>query len=221
MTLTSDDLLTPSAVLTNSPATDAATPPPPAAVEGNPALIGVPTFLVGSTALGLVLTGFVPAAAGGASIPIIMTATGFGQAVAAIWAARLGQNAVASIFGIFTGFWTSYAALVLGLTHNWFGIVAADAVRTQELFLGSWLALIVLLTVSTLRLPGAFTLLFGLIDLALLLVLLGTAQANTSLVKAGGFTVFSFAIVGAYLFVDAMTQATGGRALPLGRPVVG
>ncbi|TQC40125.1 hypothetical protein EEB14_56370 [Rhodococcus sp. WS4] len=194
--------------------------PSPPAGGGNPAVVGVPTFLVGSVALGLVLVGFVPAAAGGASIPIIMTATAFGQGLAAVWAARLGQDAVAAIFGIFTGFWGSYAALVLGLTHGWFGIAAEDAVRVQELFLGSWLALVVLLTVSTLRLPGAFTLLFGLIDLALLLVLLGTAQGSTAVTKAGGFTVFAFVAVGAYLFVDAMSQATGGRALPLGRPVV-
>ena len=189
--------------------------------EGNPALIGVPTFLVGSIALALVLVGFVPAAAAAASIPIIATATGFGQAVAALWAARLGQNAVAGIFGIFTGFWTSYAALVLGLTHGWFGIMPADAVRTQELFLGSWLAVVLLLTLSTLRLPRAFTVLFGLICLALLLVLLGTSLASETLTQAGGITVFAFVGVGAYLFVDAMSQATGGRALPLGQPVLG
>ncbi|TQK69082.1 GPR1/FUN34/YaaH family transporter [Nocardioides sp. SLBN-35] len=187
--------------------------------DGNPGLIGVPTFLVGSVALGLVLVGFVPASAGSASIPIIATATAFGQAVAAVWATRLNQNAVAAIFGIFTGFWSSYAALVLGLTHNWFGILPADAVRTQELFLGSWLAVIVLLTLATLRLPRAFTILFGLIDLALLLVLLGTAQASTDLTRLGGYTVFAFVSVGAYLFLDAMSQATGGRALPLGAPI--
>jgi succinate-acetate transporter protein len=200
-----------------APAAPAAPPVP----EGNPALVGVPTFLVGSVALGLVLTGFVPATAGAASIPIIVTATAFGQGLAAVWAARLGQDAVAAIFGIFTGFWSSYAALVLGLTHGWFGILPADAVRTQELFLGSWLAMIVLLTLSTLRLPAAFTLLFGLIDLALLLVLLGTSRASATLSEAGGYVVFSFVAVGAYLFVDAMSQATGGRALPLGRPVLG
>lgn len=187
--------------------------------DGNPALIGVPTFLVGSVALGLVLTGFVPATAVAASIPIIATATAFGQGIAAIWATRLNQNAVAAIFGIFTGFWSSYAVLVLGLTHGWLGIQAADTARTQELFLGSWLAIIVLLTIATLRLPRAFTVLFGLIDLALLLVLLGTAQASTLLTQLGGYTVFAFVIVGAYLFLDAMSQATGGRALPLGAPV--
>ena len=193
----------------------------PAALDGNPALIGVPTFLVGSIALGLVLTGFVPATAVAASIPIIATATAFGQGLAAVWATRLGQNAVAAIFGIFTGFWSSYAALVLGLTHGWFGISAADATRTQELFLGSWLVVVVLLTLATLRLPRAFTLLFALIDLALLLVLIGTAQASTAVTHLGGYTVFAFVLVGAYLFLDAMAQATGGRALPLGAPVLG
>jgi uncharacterized protein len=187
---------------------------------GNPALIGVPTFLVGSIALGLVLTGYVPATAVGASIPIIMTATGIGQVISAIWAANLAQNAVAAIFGIFSGFWLSYAALVLGLTHNWFGITATAVVPTEKLFLLSWLIVIVLLTLVSLRLPAVFTVLFVLIDLALLFVLLGTAGASTGETHTGGYLVFAFVIVGAYIFVDAMNSATGGRALPLGRPVL-
>lgn len=191
-----------------------------AAPVGDPALIGVPTFLAGSIALGLVLIGYVPAAAGGASIPIIMTATGIGQLLAAIWAAGLAQNAVASVFGIFTGFWLSYAALVLGLTHNWFGIQPADALKTQELFLLTWLIVIVMLTLASLRLPLAFTMLFVLIDLALLFVFLGTSNASASLTKVGGYFVFSFVAVGAYLFFNAMSSATGGKALPLGSPVI-
>lgn len=187
---------------------------------GNPALIGVPSFLVGSIALGLVLTGYVPATAGGASIPIIMTATGLGQVIAAVWAASLAQNAVAAVFGTFAGFWLSYAALVLGLTHNWFGIAEADAVATQELFLLSWLLVIVLLTVASLRLPLAFTILFTLVDLALLFVFIGTANDNAGATKIGGYIVFAFVAVGAYLFVDAMSAETGGSNLPLGKPVL-
>src|ERR1700753_992395 len=97
--------------------------------EGNPAIVGVPTFVVGSIALGLVLTGYVSAKAVGASIPIIMTATGIGQIYAMAWAARLAQNAVAAVFGIFGGFWLSYAALVLGLTHGWVRIAPAGAIQ--------------------------------------------------------------------------------------------
>jgi succinate-acetate transporter protein len=197
-------------------------PPVPAPLSGNPALLGLPSFIVGSLALGMVLVGVVPAIAVGASLPIILAATSLGLILATIWSAAVGQSAVASVFGIFAGFWLSYAVLVLGLTHNWFGLgVRVAAVSTQELFLVAWLVIIVLLTLATLRLPLAFTLLFGLIDVALLLVLLGTTQASTGLIKAGGYVVFAFAAVGVYLFYDATTQALGGKALPLGRPVIG
>ncbi|MBB1154484.1 MULTISPECIES: GPR1/FUN34/YaaH family transporter [Amycolatopsis] len=188
--------------------------------EGDPALIGVPTFIVGATALGLVLTGYVPAGAVGASIAIILPATGLGQLVAAVWAAAQGQSAVASVFGIFAGFWLSYAVLVLGLTHNWFGIPADAAVSTQGLFLTAWLVMIVLLTLASLRLPAAFTLLFALIDLALALVLFGTVNGSAGLTTVGGYVVFAFTAVGVYLFLGAMSAATGGRSLPLGRPVL-
>ncbi len=154
---------------------------PAGPLAGDPAVIGLPSFIVGSIALGMVLTGFVPATAVGASLPIILAATAVGQFVAAVWSASLGQNAVASVFAIFGGFWLSYAVLVLGLTHNWFGVTAAAVTSTQELFLTSWLITIVMLTLATLRLPLAFTLVFVLVDVALLLVLLGTANAFNNL----------------------------------------
>jgi succinate-acetate transporter protein len=187
---------------------------------GNPAVVGVPTFVAGSIALGLVLTGFVSATAVGASIPIILAATGIGQIFSMIWAARLAQNAVAAVFGIFGGFWLSYAALVLGLTHGWFGITAANVVQTEKLFLLTWLIMIVILTLVSLRLPFAFTALFVLVDVALLLVLLGTANASAGLTKAGGYVVFAFALIGVYLFADSMSAVTGGNPLPLGKPVL-
>jgi hypothetical protein len=213
--MTTTDLAS-EAVATTAPEAPAS----PGPAGGDPALIGVPTFLVGSIALGLTLIGYVPATAAGAPIAIIMTATAIGQLVAAVWAAALGQNAVASIFGIFTGFWASYAALVLGLTHNWFGVPSSAATGVQAEFLISWLVVIVLLTLATLRLPFAFTLLFVVIDLALGLVLAATLNASTGLQSAGGYAVFGFVAVGVYLFFHVASLATGGRGLALGRPVL-
>jgi len=197
-----------------------ATEAPAAAPTGDPMQIGLPSFIVGSIALGLVLVGYVPATAVGASLPIILAATGLGLMIAAVWAAFLNQSAVASVFGIFTGFWWSYAVLVLGLTHNWFGVSAAAATSTQGLFLISWLVIIVMLTLATLRLPVAFTALFLLIDVALALVLISTLQGSASLAKVGGVVVLAFAAVGVYLYFGSTSQATGGPALPLGRPVL-
>lgn len=199
---------------------------PPAVAEpnpflaGNPAAVGLPVFIVGSVALALVLIGYVPASAAAASLPIIMAATGIGLAFSTVWAAAVGQTAVASVFGIFAGFWLSYATLVLGLTHNWFAITASAAVHTQGLFLISWIVVVTLLTLSTLRLPAAFTVLFALVDLALVAVLISTLNASSGWSKIAGVLVFAFAAVGAYLYAGVASLATGGPAYPAGRPVL-
>jgi uncharacterized protein len=193
---------------------------PAGPLAGDPATVGLPSFIVGSVALGLVLVGVVPAGAAGASLPIILAATSAGLFMATIWSAYVGQSAVASVFAIFAGFWLSYGVLVLGLTHNWFGITAAAAASTQELFLITWLVVIVMLTLATLRLPLAFTAVFALIDLALLLVLLSVEESSTGLAKTGGYVVLAFAAVGVYLFFNSLSLATGGKALPLGKPLL-
>ena len=193
--------------------------PEPAPV-GDPGTIGLPAFLAGAVALALVLVGFVPATAGAASIPIIMTATSVGLLIATVWAARLGQNAVAGVYGAFAGFWLSYAALVLGLGHNWFGIAADDAVRSQELFLIAWLVVFALLTIGGLRLPAVYPVLFALVVVVIVLVLVGTANASTGALKTAGYVLFVIIAMGAYLFVNSMNTALGGRALPLGPPIL-
>ena len=83
-----------------------------------------------------------------------------------------------------------------------------------------------MLTLSTLRLPSAFTAVFALVDLALLLLLLAWEQTSplgapsSSLIKAGGYVVLIFAAVGVYLFFSASAAGTGGKPLPLGRPLM-
>ncbi|MBB3663878.1 MULTISPECIES: GPR1/FUN34/YaaH family transporter [Prauserella salsuginis group] len=202
-------------------ATEVANEAPARAVpESDPALIGLPTFIVGALALALVQTGYVPADAVGASMAIIVPATGVGQFVAALWAVALGQGAVAAVFGVFSGFWFSYAALVLGLTHGWFGISDDAAIATQGLFLVAWVVTIGVLTLGTLRLPAAFTLLFALITVALALVLYGTVAGQPAAITTAGYVAFVFAGLGIYLFIGALSTATGGKPLPLGRPVL-
>lgn len=198
-------------------AAPAATPAAPAA---DPAMIGLPSFIVGSVALGLVLIGYVPATAVGASLAVIIAATGLGLVLAAGWAAAIGQSAVAGVFAVFAGFWLSYALLVLGLTHNWFAIDEEAAVDTQAVFLISWLVVVGMLTLATLRLPLAFTALFALIEVALVLVLIGTVQGSAGTLQIAGIVVFVFAAIGVYLFFSSAAQATGGGALPLGRPLI-
>jgi succinate-acetate transporter protein len=195
-------------------------------LAGDPSILGLGSFIAGSVALGLSLVGVVPAGVLGAPLAIILAATALGLLMATAWCAMLGQSAVAAVFGIFGTFWLSYAVLVLGLDHNWFAITATAVLPTVRLFLLTWLVIIVMLTVSTLRLPSAFTAVFALVDLALLLLLLAFEQTSAAgvpsagLLKAGGYAVLAFAALGVYLFFSASQAGTGGKPLPLGAPLM-
>lgn len=195
-------------------------PAPAPAATGDPAVLGLPSFVAGSVALGLALVGYVSAGAAGAALPIILMATGLGLIVSAVWAAALGQTLVACIFGLFAGFWWSYAVLVLGLNHNWFAIPPGDVTHTVALFQITWAVVFGVLTLATLRLPVAFTAVVVLVVVALVLLVIGTLNTDTTMTKAAGYVTFVFAALGVYLFLGAASVATGGKGYPLGAPLV-
>jgi succinate-acetate transporter protein len=189
---------------------------PSPALSGDPAVLGLPMFVVGSIALGLALTGYVPPAAAASALPIILMATGLGLLISALWAAALGQSMVASIFGVFAGFWLSYSMLVLGLNHDWFKIPAADVADSIALFQLAWAIALGMLTIATLKLPFAFTAIAGLVVVALIMLVISTKNADANLAKAAGYVVFAFAAIGVYAFLGAASAALGGKAYPLG-----
>jgi succinate-acetate transporter protein len=199
-----------------APAAPVVEPPPP----GDPAIVGVPTFTAASIALGLTLLGYIPNVEQGSTLPIVLAGASLGLLISTFWSAYLGQTALAGVFGVFASFWLSYAILLLGLTHGWYGVTADAVQHTVAAFLISWLVVIAALTVATLRLPSVFTALFTLVDVALLLILIGTLGSSTTAIKAAGVAVLGFAAIGVYLFINSAVQATGGRALPLGRALV-
>jgi succinate-acetate transporter protein len=61
---------------------------------------------------------------------------------------------------------------------------------------------------------------FFFVDLALLLVFLGVNEGSAGLSKAGGYVALVFAALGVYLYAGTIAASTGGRALPLGRPLL-
>jgi succinate-acetate transporter protein len=190
------------------------------ALAGDPAILGLPIFAAGSTALGIALTGYVSPAAVGSAIPIIMLGTGLGLLISTVWAAALGQTMVACIFGLFAGFWLSYSALVLGLNHGWFAIPTPDVKHSVALFLITWAIVMGSLLLATLRLPVAFAVVVALVVAALVLLIFGTINADASLTKAAGWVVLAFAAVGFYLFLGTASAATGGKGYPLGPPIL-
>src|SRR5262245_45382936 len=130
----------------------------PNPLAGNPGSIGLPSAIAGATGLVLVNAGWFEGGASSATLSILMACTSIGLLIATLWAAALAQNASASFFGAFCGFYASYTALVIGLGHNWFGPSDADggsaAVAT---WLVCWIVTFSVMTLVTLRLPFAFT----------------------------------------------------------------
>jgi hypothetical protein len=200
--------------------------PVPVRASGDPQVLGWLVFVVGSTCLGLELVGFVNQAALGAPLAVIFGATAMGLLVSAVWAAYLGQTFVAGAFGVFCGFWISYTGLVLGLTHNWFGITAltktdSGVVKGTVLaFLLAWAITFALLTLATIRLPLAYTVDTALVDAAVwILFIANNGDDPTGLTKLAGAVVFAFAALGAYIWLSAADQSLGGPGYPLGSPI--
>jgi hypothetical protein len=171
----------------------------------------------------------VPVGSFGAALAIIFAATTIGLLLSAAWAIAVGQSAVASILGIFAGFWGSLVVLVVAVDHNWFafvtprgvGVIASNiSVGAIELFLITWMIIVGLYALAMLRLPSAYTLILVLIFVALTFVLLGVSGASTTDLKVGGALVIAFAAVGMYVFVGQASVATGGKPIPLGRPIL-
>jgi uncharacterized protein len=190
-------------------------------LAGDPGMLGLPSFIVGSVALGLVDIGVLPNAISQSAVPIVLAAAALGLLLATVWSAVIGQNVAAGIYGIFGGLYFSYAVVLIGLVHNWFGIPAASFTDTQKLFLISWLVIVTMLVVATLRLPVIFTALFAMVDATLLLSLLSIIQNNSvTLQKAAGWVLMGFSALGIYLFMGSASHATGGKELPPGPPIL-
>jgi len=192
--------------------------PPTTPAVGNPGLVGLPLIIPGALGLGAVNTGLVDSAA--AAIPILLSATAIGLLVTTIWSAALMQNVNATIYGTFFGFYGSYAVLALGVTHDWFGIAAADVPRATTLWLGSWLLSITVLTIVTLRLPWLYPAVLAIVDIALVLLIIGNEVPSAAATHAAGWLIFAFVGIVTYFYVAAVWAELGGRALPLGRPLV-
>jgi len=192
-------------------------------LAGDPAMVGFPSFVVGAVTIGMVYIGVVPATpfgpVAGAAMPLVLAAAA-GMFLATIWAARIGQNAAAGISGIVGSFYLSYALLVLGLTHNWYGVALTNVASTEKIFAISWIAIVSMLLLATLRLPVIWTLLFAVVDAALVLSLLGIIQSSANMTKASGWVLMAVSAIVVYLFFGSASHATGGKELPLGPPIL-
>ncbi|MGH9061498.1 MAG: GPR1/FUN34/YaaH family transporter [Acidimicrobiales bacterium] len=188
---------------------------------GDPLIVGLPIFAIGSLALGLALIDFVPAAAISGIVPIIFVGTGLYQLVVTVWSIFLGQTIVAGIFGTFSGFWLSLSALLLGLDHNWYKIPAANVVSVEELFFLCWACLFFFLIFPCLKLPAIYPAIVAIVVLALVLFVASLFTGSVALVVAAGCSALTFAFLGFYSWVAVGFVAMGFKRIPPLGTVIG
>jgi succinate-acetate transporter protein len=191
---------------------------PPA---GDPVPLGLLVFALGSTVLGISLLGYVPLAVQGNTImPIVFAATGLGLVVTTVWAAALGQTFVATVLGAFACFWISYAALVLGLAHNWYGIPPTAILHTIGQFLIAWDIVIFMLFLVSLRIPLLFSLILGAGVVGVTFITIGVLASSSGAQRVGGVFVLVFAALGYYGYLGTAIVSVGGKPLPFGKPAL-
>lgn len=192
---------------------------------GDPLSVGLIFFGIASLALGMSLIGpeldFLPARSQAAIIPILVMGAGLFQIVTTVWAILLGQSLVAAIFSTFSAFWLSFAALLLGLEHGWYGVAAADVASAQEVFFIAWACLFLILTIPCLALPAVYPLAVGLVFVACALAASAVFTESQNLFTAAGATALTFAFLAFYSWVHVALKSVGVSTLPpLGRPVL-
>ncbi len=202
-------------------------PPAPTGVivgaGGDPLIIGLPIFAVGSLALGMALIGVVDLTALSSIVPIILAGTGLYLLVVTVWAALLGQTMVAGITGTFSGFWLSLSMLLLGLNHNWYGIRLLQVVSVEKLFFIAWAALFFFLLIPCLMLPIVYPAVVALVVVALCLAASSFFAADTNLLKAAGYIALVFSLLGFYAFLNVAFTAMNSKAKmrpPLGKAMI-
>jgi hypothetical protein len=191
--------------------------------QGDPQVVAAPIFVIGSIALALQLVQYVSAAAIGAPLAIIIFATGLFLLVCTVWAAALGQSFVACFCGTFGGFWISYGVFALGLLHDWWRLPPEDVGRSVAVFAIAFAAFFLFITLASIRVPVIYTLIFGLVVVALCLVAAAYLMTPVSetLLKTAGYVIFVFAGLGMSLSWTVMNLSVGGPAFPpLGPPIV-
>ncbi|HVX46342.1 MAG TPA: GPR1/FUN34/YaaH family transporter [Mycobacteriales bacterium] len=189
---------------------------------GDPLIVGLPIFAVGSLTLGMALVGVVDQTALGGIVPIVLFGTGLFLAIVTVWAAVLAQTIVAGICGTFSGFWLSLGALLLGLQHNWYGVPAGQIASTQEMFFTAWGCLFLFLLIPCLMLPAVYPAVVALVVAALALAAASAHTGEPNLLKAAGYVTLVFAFLGFCAFVNVGLTAMGAKRPfpPLGPPIL-
>lgn len=184
---------------------------------GDPLALGLMAFALGTLVVGMSTIGVFPATVLGGVVPIVLGFCAIALFTSTWWSYLLGESLLAATFGTVSGFFFALGALLLGLTHNWYGIAPVDVPAVQEIFYITWFFFFVALIVPFLRFPVIYpiTVFFVIALLALAVTALYTGSPTIQVASGAATLMVSFLLFWEWLHVT-MTSVGMRKVPPLG-----
>jgi succinate-acetate transporter protein len=191
----------------------ARTAPPPTA---NPAPLGLAAFALTTFVLSMFNAGLVNATGEPVVFGLALAYGGLAQLLAGMWEFRTGNTFGATAFTSYGAFWLSFWAFAQFFEE---GIPKADAGHAVGLYLIAWGVFTAYMFIASLRTSAAVALVFVLLALTFIVLGIGNAGGNESIVKVGGWLGLATAVAAWYASFAEVTNATFGRVVLPTRPL--
>jgi len=135
---------------------------------------------------------------------------GIAQLLAGMWEFRTGNTFGAVAFSSYGAFWISFFVYVAFFAR---AVPAADAGHAVGLYLIGWGVFTAYMFVASLRTTAAVALVLLLLTATFIVLGIGNANGDNSLVKIGGWLGLATAVAAWYASFAAVVNATFGRIL--------
>jgi succinate-acetate transporter protein len=184
----------------------------------DPGPLGLAAFALTTFVLSMFNAGLVSHAGEPVVLAVALGYGGIAQLLAGMWEFRTGNTFGAVAFTSYGAFWLSFWALVAFYAGD---IPAAHAGDAIGLYLIAWGIFTSYMFIASLRTTAAIALVFLLLAVTYIVLGIGNAGENESLVEIGGWIGLATAAAAWYASFAAVTNSTFGRTVlpvrPLGR----
>src|SRR5690348_13874523 len=183
----------------------------------NPAPLGLSGFALTTFVLSLVNAGILAEKNTAIVIGLAVFYGGIAQLLAGMWEFRTGNTFGATAFSSFGAFWISFWAFVTFFAKDITS--ATDVGNAVGLYLIAWGIFTSYMFIASLRTTAAVALVFILLAVTFIVLGIGNAGGNTSIVHLGGYLGLATAIAAWYASFAEVTNATFGRIVLPTRPL--
>jgi len=197
-------------------AREAAAEAAPAFTIANPGPLGLAAFALTTFVLSMFNAGLVGSAGEPIVFGLALAYGGLAQILAGMWEFRTGNTFGATAFTSYGAFWLSFWAFVQFFEDK---VPKADAGHAVGLYLIAWGIFTTYMFVASLRTTGAVALVFVLLAVTFIVLGIGNAGGNESIVKLGGWIGLATALAAWYASFAEVTNATFGRTVFPVRPL--